>query len=85
MSFRSQISDLFLNENQQKNERNRAAKPVDLVHFGCNCGAIGMERMDSVLLMDSSWLTPSRGWTDITPMEAMFSPPVQFEVRRSIH
>ena len=46
--------------------------------------AIGVERMDFVLLVDSSWSTPSRGWTEFNPMERMFNPPVQFEVRRSI-
>ena len=50
----------------------------------CNYGAIGVERMDFVLLVDCSWSTPSRGWTEFNPMERMFNPPVQFEVRRSI-
>jgi len=61
--------------------RNQAAKPVDLV----DPGAIGMERVDFVLLMDKSWFTLSRGWTWISPMERIFSSSVQFEVRRSIH
>ena len=34
--------------------------------------------MDS---MDNRELTPSRGWTDFTPMETIIKYPVQFEVR----
>ena len=49
--------------------------------IGCNPGAIGVERMDFVLLMDNPELTPSRGWTLFSPMERMFNISVQFEVK----
>ena len=42
-----------------KNEMNRAANPNGLVvFFWCNAGATGMERMETVLLMDCFWLIP---------------------------
>lgn len=44
-----------------------------------------MVRVDFVLLMDNFWFTPSRGWTEIFPMERMYILLVQFEVRLSIH
>jgi len=34
----------------------------------CNSGAIGMERIDFVLLMDYLLSIPSRGWTVYSPM-----------------
>ena len=38
---------------------NRVAKPVGQVGIiWCSFGAIGMERMDFVLLMDKFWFTP---------------------------
>jgi len=45
-------------------------------------GAIGVDRMDFMLRLDSFGSILSRGWTDFTLMEAIFSPPVHFEVRR---
>jgi hypothetical protein len=72
---------------------NRAANPVDLVDISwCSFGAVRMERMNFVLLIDNFMSIPSRGWTlrhDLrsqgkpSPMERIFSSPVQFEVRRS--
>jgi len=61
--------------------------PIQLfgVCFWCRSGATGMERMDFVYLMDNSWYSPSRGWTEISPIYTVFPFPVQFEVRRSIH
>ena len=52
------------------------------VGFWCNSGAIGMERVDSVHSMDTCELTPSRGWTEITPIYTVFTSLAQFEVRR---
>ncbi|RLD07096.1 MAG: hypothetical protein DRI65_05360 [Chloroflexota bacterium] len=54
------------------------------VGFWCNCGATMVERMETMLWMDKLELTPSRGWTEITPINAVFLPLVQFEVRRSL-
>jgi len=49
--------------------------------FWCNAGAIGMERVDFMLFVVCSWPILSRGWTDFTPMERIFNPPVQIEVK----
>ncbi len=49
----------------------RVADPVNKLIFGCSSGAIGMERMDFVLLMDYLISTPSRGWTLFSPMGRM--------------
>ena len=53
--------------------------------FWCNCGAISVEKMEIVDSMDDRELTPSREKTDISPINAVFSHPIEFEVRRSIH
>jgi hypothetical protein len=41
-----------------------------------------MEFVDS---MDDRESTPSREWTEITPINAVFSHPIGFEVRRQTH
>ena len=48
----------------------------------CNFGAISVERMDFVDSMDDLELTPSRGWTEFSPIIRTYIPPRQFEVRR---
>jgi hypothetical protein len=58
-----------------------AIQSARMALFWCNFGAIRMEKMDFIDSMDNPELTPSRGWTEITPMERIFSLAVQFEVK----
>jgi len=46
-------------------------------------GANSVEKMDFMDSMGDLELTPSRGWTEITPINAIFSHPIGFEVRRT--
>jgi hypothetical protein len=65
---------------------NQAAKPIDLdVISRCSFGAISVEKMDFMDSMDARELTPSREKTEITPLNAIYSHPIGFEVSRSIH
>ncbi len=66
----------ILKENEPPNQLYR------VTNSRCNFGAISVEKMEIMDSMDNLELTPSRGWTEITPINAVFSHPIGFEVRR---
>ena len=51
----------------------------------CNRGAISVEKMEFIDLMDVPELTPSREKTENTPINLVYKHLIGFEVRRSIH